>query len=69
MKNTILNILTLVLVIALLATALVILPRMKCESIAQKMQRAYIFDPYNGCWIQTTAGNWQRIDQPTNYQP
>lgn len=61
---------TLVVVAALLYMAFVKVPEMKCVSIAQSMQRAFVFSPVNGCWIQTVQGNWQRVDQPINqYQP
>lgn len=59
-----------VIVLAILWLAFVTVPAMKCESIAQAMGRSYIFEPTNGCYVQTVEGNWQRVDQPTNqYQP
>lgn len=62
---------TLIVVAVLLWFAFVTLPGMKCESLAQTMQRPFVFQPVNGCWIQTVQGNWQRVDQPviSNYQP
>lgn len=69
MSKTIQDILTLIALIVLLATALYVLPEMKCRQIAEAMQRTYIYDGFNGCYVQTVDGNWQRIDQNNNYQP
>lgn len=54
------------LILGLLWVGFVTLPSIKCESIAQAMGRPYIFQPVNGCWVQTVQGNWQRVDQPVN---
>ena len=62
---------TLIVVGVLMWLTFVTLPGMKCKSIAQTMQRPFIFQPVNGCWIQTVQGNWQWVDQPAMpvYQP
>ncbi len=69
-RDVIINVLVTLAALILLAIGLYTIPEMKCQQIASAMQRPYIFQPFNGCWIQTAGGNWQRVDQsPTSYQP
>jgi len=47
------TIVMLLIVATVLWLTFVTVPTMKCESLAQTMQRPFIFSPVNGCWVQT----------------
>lgn len=67
--DALLFIVGLIAIFVLFAMALYFIPADNCQRIARAMNRPYIFDSVNGCYVQTVQGNWQRIDGPNQYQP
>jgi hypothetical protein len=65
------SLLMLCLVAVLLGYALVLGPAQDCQRMAAAIHRPYYYHPIDGCWVQTTEGNYQRVDRQAlpNYQP